>query len=159
VERILGFGRRERIGKNIYDFVHPRDTAGVRAAFQAGLENPGIVQTLLVRVSRNDGSWVHLEATGRMMVDIAGTHVAVVNSRAVTADRTAVREPVVSPALSERQVAVLRLVGQGMTNKQIAGELNVSPHTVKDNLKDAMRKLGQRNRAATVLAATQQGLL
>ncbi len=53
----------------------------------------------------------------------------------------------------------MRLAAQGMTNKQIAEEIGVSPHTVKDGLQSVMRKLGASNRVQAAASATRRGLI
>ena len=56
-------------------------------------------------------------------------------------------------ALTRRDLALLRLVAQGLTNKEIAGHLHLSPHTVKEYLSVIMAKLGAKNRVHAVLLA------
>lgn len=55
--------------------------------------------------------------------------------------------------LTDRQKEVLRLVGYGLTNKQIAIELSLSPYTVGDHLKEIYQKLHVHNRTAATLLA------
>ncbi|TMB95864.1 MAG: response regulator transcription factor [Chloroflexi bacterium] len=62
-------------------------------------------------------------------------------------------------AITEREVRVLELAAQGLTNKAIAEALAVSTHTVKDHLRVAMKKLGARNRTQAVQTATKRGLI
>ena len=50
-------------------------------------------------------------------------------------------------ALSEREVEVLSLAADGLTNRQIAERLYLSPHTVARHLANARAKLGASNRA------------
>lgn len=49
--------------------------------------------------------------------------------------------------MSEREVEVIELVGQGMTNRAIADRLALSPHTVARHVSNARDKLGAANRA------------
>ena len=49
--------------------------------------------------------------------------------------------------LSEREIEVLSLAGDGMTNRQIADKLFLSPHTIARHLANARGKLGASNRA------------
>jgi DNA-binding NarL/FixJ family response regulator len=55
--------------------------------------------------------------------------------------------------LTERQVAVLRLLARGRANKEIARELGITEGTVKVHLLSVFRVLGVRNRTEAVLAA------
>jgi DNA-binding NarL/FixJ family response regulator len=61
--------------------------------------------------------------------------------------------------LTEREREVLALVGQGKTNDEIAGELFVSPATVKTHVSRVMSKLYARDRAQLVVAAYESGLV
>ncbi|MDP2675621.1 MAG: response regulator transcription factor [Dehalococcoidia bacterium] len=63
------------------------------------------------------------------------------------------------PAVSDQEVRLLQLVAQGLTNREIAARMYLSPHTVKDYLSEVMGKLGAKNRAEAVLLATKRGLL
>ena len=62
-------------------------------------------------------------------------------------------------ALSDREWEVLRLIAQGATNKEIAVQLFLSPHTVKDHARSLYRRLGARNRAEAIQRAQRMGLL
>ena len=55
-----------------------------------------------------------------------------------------------SSTLSEQQMAVARLVAQGFTNREIAGQLFLSENTIKFHLQNIMHKLGAQNRTALV---------
>ncbi len=62
-------------------------------------------------------------------------------------------------APTERELDVLRLVAQGLTNRAIARRLHVSEATVKTHLVHAFGKLGVDDRTAAVTAALERGLL
>lgn len=61
--------------------------------------------------------------------------------------------------LSERQIEVLRHITRGMSNKQIAAALVVSPRTVEHHVQDIYLKIGVSSRAAATLFAMQHDLL
>jgi two-component system response regulator DesR len=63
------------------------------------------------------------------------------------------------PLLSERERAVLALIAAGSTNREIAEQLYLSPHTVKEHTSALYRKLHARNRAEAVQRAQRIGLL
>lgn len=56
-------------------------------------------------------------------------------------------------SLTAREREILRLVREGKTNTEIAGELWVSPSTVKKHLENVYDKLGVASRAAAAMAA------
>jgi DNA-binding NarL/FixJ family response regulator len=60
--------------------------------------------------------------------------------------------------LSERETEVLVLVAQGLTNRQIADELYLSPETVKTYVSRLYAKLGVSNRASAVVWAMERDL-
>jgi DNA-binding NarL/FixJ family response regulator len=61
--------------------------------------------------------------------------------------------------LSEREREVLERVAGGATNREIAAQLFLSPHTVKEHTSALYRKLEVRNRAEAVQRAQRLGLL
>lgn len=61
--------------------------------------------------------------------------------------------------LSERELDVLRLVAQGLSNKEIADSLGLSEHTVKTHLANILEKLHLRSRAHAAAYAVQAGLV
>ena len=63
-----------------------------------------------------------------------------------------------SAPLSPREREVLALLASGATNREIAEQLHLSPHTVKEHTGKLYRKLDVRNRAEAVQRAERLGL-
>jgi len=61
--------------------------------------------------------------------------------------------------LSEREIEVLQLIAEGLTNQEIAARLFLSPHTVKVHARNVNGKLGVHNRTQAVTRARALGLL
>lgn len=61
--------------------------------------------------------------------------------------------------LSEREVDVLKLVAQGLANKEIAEALSLSEHTVKTHLRNILEKLHLRSRAHAAAYAVRAGIV
>lgn len=70
----------------------------------------------------------------------------------------AAREMPVRGALTPREVEVLALVGEGLSNKAIARRLTISAHTVKYHLEAIFAKLGVRSRAEAVTRGLRLGV-
>src|SRR5205823_10531076 len=58
-------------------------------------------------------------------------------------------------ALTDSELAVVRLVADGLTNREVAERLYVSPHTVNGHLRHAFEKLGINSRVALTRIATE----
>jgi two-component system, NarL family, response regulator DevR len=61
--------------------------------------------------------------------------------------------------LSERQRDILRLVADGLSNREIAAHVNLSELTVKSYMEDLLKQLGARNRVHAAVLATRRGWL
>jgi DNA-binding NarL/FixJ family response regulator len=61
--------------------------------------------------------------------------------------------------LTEREREILALVGQGLSNDDIAAQLFLSPATVKTHVNRSMMKLAARDRAQLVVTAYETGLV
>ena len=61
--------------------------------------------------------------------------------------------------LTDREVEVLRLVARGLSNKEIARELFVSPRTAEHHVQHIYGKIGLSTRAGAAMFAMEQGLL
>jgi DNA-binding NarL/FixJ family response regulator len=61
--------------------------------------------------------------------------------------------------LTTRELELLELVGRGLLNKEIAGELRISENTVKYHLSSLYQKLDAGTRLEAVRAAAERGLI
>lgn len=69
------------------------------------------------------------------------------------------RETPDAPALTARELGIVRLSAEGLSTAEMARELHVSPATVKTHLQHAFEKLGVSDRAAAVAKVMRAGLL
>ena len=97
------------------------------------------------------GARVHLVADGEAVFG-AGLAEVVLEEYSRPADPAQVR-------LTPREADVLRLVVEGLTARQTATRLVLSPRTVENHVQRVLRRLGLPNRAALVRYAVENGLV
>ena len=66
---------------------------------------------------------------------------------------------VVDETLTEREIAILRLVAIGKANKQVGAELGLSEETIKGHLKNIFSKLDVADRTHAVTVAARRGII
>jgi two-component system, NarL family, response regulator DegU len=91
-------------------------------------------------------------AAGEMAID---DRLAPVLMKGISTDRPAGR----TPALSEREMEVIRLIALGMTNRQIAQQLNLSEKTIKNHVSHIFRKLKITARTQAAIHAISNNLM
>jgi DNA-binding NarL/FixJ family response regulator len=69
------------------------------------------------------------------------------------------RDADAAPLLSARELEVVACLARGLTNREIADELYLSVHTVRNHLQRICRRLGARSRLEVVVMAAGQGLI
>lgn len=93
---------------------------------------------------------------GRMILDVRASEIM---QRLFTAPETALPPSAIKGGLSEREYAVLVLLVQGQTNKQIADCLNIQLSTVKQYIGNILSKLRVRSRTEAVAVALKLGIV
>jgi DNA-binding NarL/FixJ family response regulator len=71
---------------------------------------------------------------------------------------TRAEKAALAPKLTTREREILALIESGATNREIAEQLFLSAHTVKEHATSLYQKLGARNRAEAVAIARELGL-
>jgi DNA-binding NarL/FixJ family response regulator len=114
------------------------------------ISGAGVISPVVARAAGASGfiskDWSAVDVVKAVRMVSLGTEVF--------ADHGALDSP-----LSEREQEVLSLISNGSTNKEIAGRLHLSPHTVKEHTSAIYRKLGVRNRAEATRQAQRLRLL
>ena len=156
--------------------LHMPDVNGVEATREITASLPDVA-VLAVTMLEGDASVAAavragargylLKGSGRAEIEAAlsavaagaayfGRGVALVGLTA-PATRPAVGHPAF-PGLTERELEVLSLVAQGLSNAAIAGRLHLSDKTVRNYVSTVISKLDVRDRAAAVAVARDHGL-
>jgi len=103
-------------------------------------------------VHKSSSEWELLATIGALSRREEGQNAVVSMPRALLQRMD--EEPV--GTLSERETEVLVLVGRGLSNHEIAEELNLAPATVKRHLANVYQKVGVRSRSEAVRMALQE---
>jgi LuxR family maltose regulon positive regulatory protein len=119
--------------------------------YQIILDGGSIISELVQMVHRSGNISEHLMSYVDRLV--AG-------SRRAPQDRMVPISRAQAPGgLSARETEILKLIAQGLSNKEIARSLDIGPETVKSHLKSAFTKLGVERRAQAVSRAQTLGLV
>jgi len=121
------------------DKVFPAIKAGATAYLLKDAEPQQLVEA--IRLASRGEPLLHPKIAARLMQEVAGG-----------GERDAVED------LTARELQVLRLLAQGLTNKLIAEELVVSEKTVKTHVSNILAKLHLSHRTEAALYAVRHGL-
>jgi DNA-binding NarL/FixJ family response regulator len=151
--------------------------SGLEALRRMRNEAPEI-QVVMLTVSEQDGDllaavqagakgYIHKSLSAQEFLDLIG---GLERGEAALSRKTAARlmaglgtkparEENILPDLTRREIELLRLVADGLSNKAIAQTLSVSENTVKYHVRNILQKLGVQNRTEAVAHAIRAGLL
>lgn len=90
---------------------------------------------------------------------LSGVIVVTPGLRSVTTMRSGGTQPTLLDPLTARELEVLCLPADGLSNKLISERLTISDHTVKFHVNSILRKLGAQGRTEAVSVAIRMGLV
>jgi len=122
------------------------------AALRAGAagfqlkDAPGEEIVRAIKTVAEGEAWLDPGVTGRVLATYRSAAPTQASTRALD-------------QLTPREVEVLKLIGRGSSNNEIASELYISDVTVKSHVGHIFMKLGVRDRAAAIVFAFDSGLV
>lgn len=127
------------------------DEESILAALQAGARG-----YLTKEAGREEiAAAIRSAAAGQAVLDVS---VQARLLRAATGGRSPSVEPL-PPDLTPREIEVLTLIGEGLSNREVAKRMFVGEATVKTHINNLFAKTGLRDRAAAVSYAYRHGLV
>jgi DNA-binding CsgD family transcriptional regulator len=161
---LFGYVDSEAIGLRLQDVLDGRDVFGnrlcrggcwLRETFQAG--EP--VQRFEIDVRHVTGRRIRVIVDAELDAETGWTYHFLPDRRRSAAQPAETAEAGPAPALTHRELAVLRLLARGAETPDIARELGISSNTVRNHVQHLLDKLGARNRLQAVSLAQRHGLL
>ena len=172
-EQILGHTSDEVLGRRCYEVLAGTRGDSLVPACINGCPSMGAIrssempQVIEANLLRSTGDRLAASVTPRVVAgDGENAPVLVHLFRSApeaaedSSDRPAAsRRPARRGVLAPREMEVLRLVAQGRSTQQIADELEISPHTVRNHVRHFRRKLEARTKLDAVMTAMRLGIL
>jgi PAS domain S-box-containing protein len=150
-QRLVGDVR----GRQFTSVVSPEETRRAREVFARNVSGT---------VERADNEVVVLGADGsRVTVDLSAVPLRqggkVIGMFGQVVDVDEEKPPPAHPDLTPRQTEVLRLLEHGRSTEQIAGQLHLSPETVRNHIRHILRALDVHSRLEAVAVARREHLV
>jgi DNA-binding NarL/FixJ family response regulator len=156
--------------------LHMPGMDGVEATRQIVRTSPHIAVLVLTMMEDNESIFAAMRAGARGYLLKGAAKDDIVRAVRSVAAGTAVFGPVIAervidyfssqrtsgalsfPELTERERAVLTLIGRGRNNADIARALTISPKTVRNHVSNILAKLHVADRAQAIIRARDAGL-
>jgi len=130
--------------------------AGARSYLTKDADRADIAQALRAAAGGLTVFDPRVHATLLAAASQAGTGPADASATSASAPATRLPEP--PDGLTQREVEILGLIAQGLTNGEIAGRLFLSNHTIKTHINRIFAKTGSRDRVAAISYAQRYGI-
>jgi two-component system, NarL family, response regulator YdfI len=131
--------------------VHEASASWIRQALQAGIRG------LLPYGASADELAAAIRAVASDLLALGAEFSEVIFPSSAPADSEEFEFPF--EPLTPREQEVLAMLAEGLLNKEIAGRLKISEHTVKFHISSIMGKLGASSRTEAVMRGIRRGLL
>jgi len=164
LEKLTGYGVEELLGESYEKVVWVGDLEKTRAHVEQAAK--GKASSYEIRVLRKDGGVVPLQVTnfpaieGTEVMGVFGISVDTTTLGRGAAEETEKEEGIDEEGgddqrtnITKREKEVIRLINRGMSNKEIAAELEISENTVKNHISNifAKLKISDRNQVPMLL--------
>jgi DNA-binding NarL/FixJ family response regulator len=130
-----------------------RDPAHMIDALRAG------IRALLPRDAGAAEIIAAVNAAAAGLVSVAREWTDVLRSASTATDGARSAAPSNGASLTPRELEVLRMIADGLANKQIAARLAISEHTVKFHIGSVFAKMHASTRAEAVMIGARRGLI
>jgi len=154
---LLAASDHERVDGSGYPRMSPVPNVGLPARILAAADVLAAVvapRPYRPALELEDAARVLRAEAGRGRLDRAAVDAVLASQGVRSKER-----PRLPAGISERELAVLRLLARGLADKEIASELGISHRTVHHHNQSLFQKIGVSTRSAAALFAVENGLL
>ncbi|HEY0355450.1 MAG TPA: response regulator transcription factor [Flavisolibacter sp.] len=167
-ESCLGFLQRDRPDVILMDINLP-DKSGIELCREVKEKYPSVFviglstfnqKSFIEKMMDNGASgYVLKNATQNELMEAINTVITGKTYLSFDASQTLVKMKDNAVILTRREIEVLELIAEGMTNNEIAGRLFISSTTVDTHRKNLLSKFGVKNTASLIRMAVQMHLI
>jgi len=84
IQKLLGYKPSRRIGKKIFEIIHPEDLSSFTNYFNGMLTHPKLKNTIIFRIKDKKGTWHHFETIINNQIQNSEINGLIINSRDIT---------------------------------------------------------------------------
>jgi len=167
-EGILGYRMGDLLGEDVLGLVHPDEMRKTAHRLSAVAQTPGDSARAHLRVKHKDGTWHAIDVWAKNLLNVPAVKGIIICFRDITgslgvegaqAKQMASSLTAKEYHLTDTELSILALLTKGYGNAKIAGQLVVSPSTVRFHITNILRKLGAANRTEAAGLAVRRHLV
>jgi len=167
-EGILGYRMGDLLGEDVLGLVHPDEMRKTAHRLSAVAQTPGDSDRAHLRVKHKDGTWHAIDVWAKNLLNIPAVKGIIICFRDISgrlgvegaqAKQMASSLTAKEYHLTDTELNILALLTKGYGNAKIAGQLVVSPSTVRFHITNILRKLGAANRTEAAGLAVRRHLV
>jgi PAS domain S-box-containing protein len=167
-EGILGYRMGDLLGEDVLGLVHPDEMRKTAHRLSAVAQTPGDSDRAHLRVKHKDGTWHAIDVWAKNLLNIPAVKGIIICFRDISgrlgvegaqAKLMASSLTAKEYHLTDTELSILALLTKGYGNAKIAGQMVVSPSTVRFHITNILRKLGAANRTEAAGLAVRRHLV
>jgi PAS domain S-box-containing protein len=167
-EGILGYRMGDLLGEDVLGLVHPDEMRKTAHKLSAVAQTPGDSARAHLRVKHKDGTWHAIDVWAKNLLNVPAVKGIIICFRDISgrlgvegaqAKQMASSLTAKEYHLTDTELSILALLTKGYGNAKIAGQLVVSPSTVRFHITNILRKLGAANRTEAAGLAVRRHLV
>jgi PAS domain S-box-containing protein len=165
---LLGYELGDLGGEDVLGLIHPEDMRKTAHRLSRVSQLPGGSDRAHLRVRHKDGTWHAIDVWATNLLENRAVNGLVIYFRDISgrsgtegvwAGQTAALLTAKEYHLTQTELKILAMLVDGHSNARVAGELVISPSTVRFHVTNIIRKLGVSNRTEAAALAVRRHMI